>query len=52
MNAFHRVRCGRFCGLYVTIAGLNPFSPNRVLCVSIGVPLYRFYTTRKNLGAA
>lgn len=52
MCAFRRVRCGPFRGLYVAIAGVNPFSANRVLCVSIGVPVYRFYTTRKNLEAA
>lgn len=46
------VRAGPYRDLSVVIAGLNPFSPNRVLCVSIGVPVYRFYTTRKNLGAA
>lgn len=48
----YRVICGAYAGLYVAIAGVNPFSPNRVLCVSIGVPVYRFYATRKNLGAA
>lgn len=48
---WYRVKAGNFHGLIVSIAGLNPFSPNRVLCVSVGVPVYRFYTTRKNLGA-
>lgn len=46
-----RVIAGPYHGLFVVITGINPFSPNRVLCVSVGVPLYRFYTPCKNLEA-